>query len=37
MRDENGKIVPPTDFIAAAERYGITPQIDRWVVGTALR
>ena len=31
MRDENGKIVSPDNFIAAAERYGITPNIDRWV------
>jgi EAL domain-containing protein (putative c-di-GMP-specific phosphodiesterase class I) len=37
MKDEAGKIVPPTDFILAAERYGITPQIDRWVVENALR
>jgi len=37
MRDEAGKIVSPTDFILAAERYGITPQIDRWVVENALR
>ncbi len=37
MRDEAGKIVQPTDFIKAAERYGITPQIDRWVIENALR
>ena len=37
MRDEVGKIVSPTDFILTAERYGITPQIDRWVVENALR
>jgi diguanylate cyclase (GGDEF)-like protein len=37
MRDEAGKIVSPNDFIKAAERYGITPQIDRWVVQNALR
>jgi diguanylate cyclase (GGDEF)-like protein/PAS domain S-box-containing protein len=37
MKDETGKIVSPTDFILAAERYGITPQIDRWVVENALR
>jgi EAL domain-containing protein (putative c-di-GMP-specific phosphodiesterase class I) len=29
--------VPPTEFILSAERYGITPQIDRWVVENALR
>lgn len=37
MRDEQGKIVSPENFIKAAERYGITPQIDRWVVDNALR
>jgi EAL domain-containing protein (putative c-di-GMP-specific phosphodiesterase class I) len=37
MRDEKGQIVSPVDFIPAAERYGITPQIDRWVVENALR
>ncbi len=37
MRDENGRIVAPDSFIAAAERYGITPNIDRWVVENALR
>jgi len=37
MRDEAGKIVAPYDFITAAERYGITPQIDRWVIENALR
>ena len=37
MRDESGRIVPPDSFIAAAERYGIIPNIDRWVVENALR
>ncbi len=37
MRDENGRIVAPDSFIAAAERYGITPSIDRWVIENALR
>jgi len=37
MRDENGKLVSPELFIAAAERYGITPNIDRWVVNQAFR
>jgi diguanylate cyclase (GGDEF)-like protein/PAS domain S-box-containing protein len=37
MRDENGKIVAPDNFITAAERYGITPQIDRWVIENAFR
>jgi EAL domain-containing protein (putative c-di-GMP-specific phosphodiesterase class I) len=37
MRDESGKIVSPDNFIAAAERYGLTPAIDRWVIENALR
>jgi diguanylate cyclase (GGDEF)-like protein/PAS domain S-box-containing protein len=37
MRDETGKIIAPYDFITAAERYGITPQIDRWVIENAFR
>ena len=37
MRDETGKLVLPELFIAAAERYGITPNIDRWVVNHAFR
>jgi EAL domain-containing protein (putative c-di-GMP-specific phosphodiesterase class I) len=37
MKDESGRIVAPNDFIAAAERYGITPAIDRWVIENAFR
>jgi len=37
MKDENGQIVSPDVFINAAERYGITPQIDRWVIENAFR
>ena len=37
MRDENGSLVSPDLFITAAERYGITPNIDRWVVEHALQ
>jgi diguanylate cyclase (GGDEF)-like protein/PAS domain S-box-containing protein len=37
MRDEAGKIVTPDQFITAAERYGLTPNIDRWMVEHALR
>ena len=37
MRDEAGRIVSPDNFIAAAERYGITPAIDRWVIENAFR
>ncbi|HXI67804.1 MAG TPA: EAL domain-containing protein, partial [Steroidobacteraceae bacterium] len=37
LKDETGRIVAPNDFIAAAERYGITPAIDRWVIENAFR
>jgi len=37
MRDEAGKIVAPDQFMTAAERYGITPNIDRWVIENAFR
>ena len=37
LRDEAGRIVTPNDFIKAAERYGIMPAIDRWVIENAFR
>ncbi|MGD9842396.1 MAG: EAL domain-containing protein [Steroidobacteraceae bacterium] len=37
MRDEQGKIITPDQFITAAERYNITPAIDRWVIENAFR
>ncbi len=37
MKDEQGQIVTPDVFIHAAERYGITPQLDRWVIENAFR
>ncbi len=37
LRDENGRIVSPESFIAAADRYAITPAIDRWVIENAFR
>jgi diguanylate cyclase (GGDEF)-like protein/PAS domain S-box-containing protein len=37
MRDEAGKVVSPDNFMTAAERYGITPNIDRWVIENAFR
>ena len=35
MRDEAGELVPPMAFIPAAERYGLMPQLDRWVIKSA--
>lgn len=32
LKDPDGKLVPPSDFIPAAERYNFMPAIDRWVI-----
>ena len=32
MVGEGGEIVPPREFLPAAERYHLMPEIDRWVV-----
>src|SRR5271167_2142644 len=37
MRDEAAKIVASDKVMTAAERYGITPSIDRWVIENAFR
>jgi EAL domain-containing protein (putative c-di-GMP-specific phosphodiesterase class I) len=37
MRDENGNLVQPNEFIPAAERFSLMPAIDRWVVRQACR
>jgi len=36
LRDEDGNVVMPGAFLPAAERYGLMPVIDRWVIRTAL-
>jgi diguanylate cyclase (GGDEF)-like protein/PAS domain S-box-containing protein len=35
LRDDEGRLVPPSAFIPAAERYHLMPAIDRWVIATA--
>jgi diguanylate cyclase (GGDEF)-like protein len=35
LADENGNLVQPMAFIPAAERYGLMPTLDRWVVEEA--
>lgn len=30
--DELGKVIPPMAFLPSAERYGLMPEIDRWVI-----
>jgi len=32
MRSEQGALVPPNNFIPAAEKYGLIRQIDHWVI-----
>ncbi len=35
LRDDNGQMILPSEFVRAAERYQLMPAIDRWVVQTA--
>jgi len=34
--DEDGTLVPPSEFIPAAERYNVMVMVDRWVVNRAI-
>ncbi|WP_226577731.1 EAL domain-containing protein [Acuticoccus sediminis] len=34
MRDDDGGMIPPSEFITAAERHGVMHKIDRWVLYT---
>ena len=36
LRDDDGHLVPPSEFIPAAERYNVMSIIDRWVVQQAV-
>ncbi|MEE8482361.1 MAG: diguanylate cyclase, partial [Acidiferrobacterales bacterium] len=36
MQDKRGNIIPPNEFIPAAERYQLMPAVDRWVVDRTL-
>jgi len=36
MRDESGEIIAPGEFIAAAQRFQLLPDLDRYVVDAAL-
>lgn len=33
--DEDGSLVLPGSFVPAAERYGVMPEVDQWVIRTA--
>uniref|UniRef100_UPI003872EC61 EAL domain-containing protein n=1 Tax=Natronospira sp. TaxID=2024970 RepID=UPI003872EC61 len=37
MRNEEGELILPQDFILTAERYEIMPDLDRWVIDRVLR
>jgi diguanylate cyclase (GGDEF)-like protein/PAS domain S-box-containing protein len=34
MRDDNNELILPSVFLPAAERYNLSPRIDRWVIET---
>ena len=35
--DEQGELIAPDEFLDAAQRFGLMPQIDRWVVDNVVR
>lgn len=35
LLDADGRLIDPGGFVPAAERYGLMPAIDRWVIATA--
>jgi len=37
LRDRNGEILPPAEFLPAAERYQLMPLVDRWVIHHTLK
>src|SRR5690606_17130284 len=37
MTGSDGQLVAPMAFIPAAERYGLMPRVDRWVIARACR
>ncbi len=36
LREADGTILPPDRFLSAAQRYGLMPAIDRWVIENTL-
>lgn len=37
LKAEDGNIIAPGNFLSSAERYGLMPQIDRWVIRNYFR
>jgi len=37
MKDEDGNVIPPGEFIPVAERTGLISQIDTWVLAESMR
>lgn len=37
LQDSDGKLAPPGVFLPAAERYQLSPRLDRWVIRKVLR
>ncbi|MFW6337412.1 MAG: putative bifunctional diguanylate cyclase/phosphodiesterase [Alkalispirochaetaceae bacterium] len=37
LRDQEGTLISPADFIPAAEKYNLMPAIDRWVIRRVLQ
>ena len=37
LRDQDGSLISPADFIPAAEKYNLMPAIDRWVIRRVLQ
>jgi diguanylate cyclase (GGDEF)-like protein/PAS domain S-box-containing protein len=37
MVDEGNNIIPPSDFIASAERYNLMGALDRWVIRSSIQ
>lgn len=36
LAGRSGTLIPPSEFIPAAERFGIAARLDRWIIRTAL-
>ena len=36
MKDNDGSLIPPTEFLYTAERFGMAIDIDKWVLGQAI-